>query len=67
MDNIDFKALLPEKTKYNISIDDVIITPNVFGKNHQFMSDPRPKGKLEMMGLQYSHTLQKNCFVCAAL
>ena len=21
-----------------------------FGKNYQFMSDPRPKGKLEMMG-----------------
>ncbi|MEH6383454.1 MAG: DUF2235 domain-containing protein [Colwellia sp.] len=35
MDDIDFTTLLPEKTKYNISIDDVIITPNVFGKNHQ--------------------------------
>lgn len=35
MDDIDFTTLLPEKTKYNISIDDVIITPNVFSKNHQ--------------------------------
>ena len=35
VDDINFTTLLPSKVKYNISIDDVIITPNAFGKNHQ--------------------------------
>ena len=35
VDDINFANLLPAKVKYNISIDDVIITPNVFGKSHQ--------------------------------
>jgi hypothetical protein len=35
VDDIDFTALLPDKSKYKISIDDVIITPNAFSKNHQ--------------------------------
>jgi hypothetical protein len=35
VDDIDFENLLPEQTKYKISSDDVIITPNVFSKNHQ--------------------------------
>ncbi|MFT5297625.1 MAG: hypothetical protein ACI9YH_003661 [Colwellia sp.] len=35
VDDIDFTTLLPAKVKYNISIDDVLITPNAFGKNHQ--------------------------------
>jgi hypothetical protein len=35
VDDIKFKAILPEDAKYKICNDDVIITPNVFGKNHQ--------------------------------
>jgi hypothetical protein len=35
VDDIDFTTLPPENVKYNISVDDVIITPNIFGKNHQ--------------------------------
>ena len=35
VEDIDFTNILSEKVNYNISIDDVIITPNVFGKNHQ--------------------------------
>jgi len=34
-DDINFSTLLPKKAKYKITIDDVLITPNVFGKNHQ--------------------------------
>jgi len=34
-DDIDFSTLSSEKFTYKISIDDVVIMPDVFGKNHQ--------------------------------